>query len=200
MWYVSVCIVIYFNNKFTKNNCVTLKEMDKKKWINVTCVSRLINGCSHPLIIGLSFWFAVAENISIVSLSQFVYYFSQEDPVCRQQETADGWEKTNKQTNQGTLKGLNNKSAVQWSKNQTGTIQKKFRRQQKKTNNMRESNRWTQTLMRVGKRTTAGSKNGKKELTFKIKKSKFPERQTENKLTQTKRQKKTGGKKSTKKE
>lgn len=149
---------------------------NKKNWINITCVS---DDCSHPLIIGLSFWFTVAENISIVSLSQFVYYFSQEDPVCRQQETADGWGK-NKQTNQGTLKGLNNKGAVQWEKKAhwTNTIQKsnrndpkKIRRQQKKTNNMRESNRWTPTLMRVGKRTTAWSKNGKKELTFKIKKA-----------------------------
>lgn len=151
---------------------------NKKNWINITCVSWLINDCSHPLIIGLSFWFAVAENISIVSLSQFVYYFSQDADNRKQQ--MDG-EKTNKQTNQGTLKGLNNKGAAQWEKKAhwTNTIQKssrndpkkKIRRQQKKTNNMKESNRWTTTLMRVGKRTTAGSKNGKKEPTFKIKKA-----------------------------
>lgn len=36
-------------------------------------------------------------------------------------------EKTNKQTNQGTLKGLNNKGAAQWEKKAhwTNTIQKK---------------------------------------------------------------------------
>lgn len=45
-------------------------------------------------------------------------------------------EKTNKQTNQGTLKGLNNKGAAQWEKKAhwTNTIQKSSRNDPKKKN------------------------------------------------------------------
>lgn len=131
---------------------------NKKNWINITCVS---DDCSHPLIIGLSFWFTVAENISIVSLSQFVYYFSQEDPVCRQQETADGWGK-NKQTNQGTLKGLNNKGAVQWEKKAhwTNTIQKSNRNDPKKIRRQQKKNQQHEGEQQVNSDTNeSGEKN-----------------------------------------
>lgn len=49
-------------------------------------------------------------------------------------------EKTNKQTNQGTLKGLNNKGAAQWEKKAhwTNTIQKKKNQEAAEENKQHE--------------------------------------------------------------